>query len=574
MAQIECMGTFPADDEVFIRKEKFMYEILADASNDAFLYEDLQTGEKMFSKSWPHVFGIQEDESGQENFLDFVYEPDRDKFREADLALQKKQKVQKFEVRLINKKKWLLVTRHIQYQNDGTPSACMSCFRDISDIKRKNEELEYLAYYDSVTGLYNRNYFIHRLSKAVEKAKENSETLAVIYIDVDDFKKVNDGLGLILGDEMIMDLGQLIQNLLNPDMFAARFSTDEFCVAMLNPEKDEEIVRFYQQLCDRLEKPFYLSNRTSVKIKTSAGVAKFPQDGATAFDLVKNAQIVINHVKAHGKNQFQFFNQQILNQFLSSMETEKKLLHAIKEKQFILYYQPQYDAGTKRTRGTEALIRWVDSSGQMIYPVNFIGVAERLGCIVEIGKWALEEAVKSFSKWYYQYGYRGIMSINVSSIQMQQEDFVINLFRTISRYRVNPAYIELEITESTLISDFESVIQKVKAIKEYGVRVSLDDFGTGYSSLSYLKDIPIDTLKIDKSFVDHVLTDRCTGIITESVVGMVKKLGLETVAEGVETEEQYEYLRQIDCDSIQGYLFGKPMSGTDFENLIKKRMLL
>lgn len=574
MAQIDCIGALPVTEDIQKKHERFMYEILADASNDAFLYEDLLTGEKMFSKSWQRVFDISQIEEGQENILDFIYEPDRDKFIEADLALEQKQKVQKFEVRLLNKRKWLLVTRHIQYDNHGTPSACVSCFRDISDIKRKNEELEYLAYYDSVTGLYNRNYFIHRLSKAVDQAKENSGTVAVIYIDVDDFKKVNDGLGLILGDEMILNLGQLIQNLLYPNMFAARFSTDEFCVAMFNPQNDEEIVRFYKQLCSRLEKPFNLTNRTSVKIKISAGIAKYPEDGTSALDLVKNAQIVINYVKEHGKNQFRFFSRQILSQFLNNMETEKKLLHAIKENQFILYYQPQYDAGTKKTRGTEALIRWVDSSGEMIYPVNFIGLAERLGCIVEIGKWALEEAIKTFSKWYHQYGYRGIMSINVSSIQMQQDDFVVNLFRTINRYQVDPNYIELEITESILISDFEAVIQKVRTIKEYGVRVSLDDFGTGYSSLSYLKDIPIDTLKIDKSFVDHVLTDRCTGIITESVVGMVKKLGLETVAEGVETEEQYEYLKQIDCDSIQGYLFGKPMSGAEFENLIKKSALV
>ena len=238
---------------------------------------------------------------------------------------------------------------------------------------------------------------------------------------------------------------------------------------------------------------------------------------------------------------------------------ENRLKEAISMNRFVLYYQPQYDSKSGDLRGVEALIRWKDENGKMISPGCFIPLAEKSGLIIPIGSWVLEEGIKKYAEWRKKYDCNMVLSLNISALQYKRPDFVNNLFDLLEKFQVNPKDIELEITESVLIDDFDQVVEKLHVIKDYGIKISLDDFGTGFSSLSYLKGLPIDTLKIDKSFIDTVIDDESTQVITESIVYMVKKLGYETVAEGVETKEQFEYLKKIECDNIQGFLLGKPM---------------
>ena len=249
---------------------------------------------------------------------------------------------------------------------------------------------------------------------------------------------------------------------------------------------------------------------------------------------------------------------------------ENDLKTALDEKAFELYYQPQYDSLTKKLRGVEALIRWKNAEGFYISPSRFIPLAERAGLIDHIGQWVLEEALTSYAHWMKIFSYPIVMSVNISAIQFKKENFIPRLFALIDKYEVNPAYLELEITESVLIDDPDGVLDSMTRIREKGIKISLDDFGTGYSSLSYLKSLPIDTLKIDKSFIDTVISDNSTRIITESIIAMVKKLGYETVAEGVENDQQFEYLKSIECDNIQGFLLGKPMPRESIEDLLSK----
>ena len=254
------------------------------------------------------------------------------------------------------------------------------------------------------------------------------------------------------------------------------------------------------------------------------------------------------------------------------IEIENQLKTAILNNQFELFFQPQFEAEGRKLRGVEALIRWWDESGHMVSPAVFIPIAEESGMIVSIGDWVIEEAVRIYSEWKEKFDCDFVLSINISAIQYRKPDFVPNLIKILKKYNVDARAIELEITESVLIKDFVEVVRQLRVLKDYGIKISLDDFGTGFSSLSYLKGLPIDTLKIDKSFVDSVLEDQSTQVITEAIVSMVKKLGYETVAEGVETEEQYQYLRNIECDNIQGYLLGKPMPAKDLEQVIAKNM--
>ena len=231
-------------------------------------------------------------------------------------------------------------------------------------------------------------------------------------------------------------------------------------------------------------------------------------------------------------------------------------------------YQPQYYSGNRRLRGVEALIRWKDENSKLISPDIFIPIAEKNGSIIPIGKWVVEESVKQYAIWRKQFGFPFVMSINISSLQYKRDDFVDSILDVLNKYQVRPSEIELEITEGVLIDDFNIVNNKLRLLRECGIRISLDDFGTGFSSLSYLKQLPIDTLKIDKSFIETILSDHATRVITESIISMVKALGIESIAEGVELEKQYKYLHSIGCDVIQGYLFGKPLMPEEFEKVI------
>ncbi|MDE6700936.1 MAG: EAL domain-containing protein [Acetatifactor sp.] len=273
--------------------------------------------------------------------------------------------------------------------------------------------------------------------------------------------------------------------------------------------------------------------------------------------------------KSMGKNTIQYFDTPILHDFLNSIEMENKLKEAVFTSNFLLYFQPQFYTGNKKLRGVEALIRWKDDNGHMISPDVFIPIAEKNGCIVPIGSWVVEQSIKCYAEWRERYGIPFIVSINISAVQYNREDFVEELLRIIKQYHVKPCEVEIEITESILIEDFNKVIEKLKVLREVGIRISLDDFGTGFSSLSYLKKLPIDTLKIDKSFIDTVLTDGATRIITESIINMVKSLGVESIAEGVEEEAQYDYLHAIGCDMIQGYLLGRPQPPEDIDKLLQ-----
>ena len=276
--------------------------------------------------------------------------------------------------------------------------------------------------------------------------------------------------------------------------------------------------------------------------------------------------------KKQGKDSIQYFDAPILNEFLQNISIENKLKEAVFSQNFVMNFQPQYYVKDKMLRGMEALIRWRDNDGKMISPAIFIPIAEKNGAIVPIGTWVLEESIKTFSEWKKKFDYSFILSLNISAIQYMRDEFVDNILGIIKKYNVNPQELELEITESVLIENFKEMTEKMCILRDYGIRISLDDFGTGYSSLSYLKGLPIDTLKIDKSFIDTSIADENTRIITESIIFMAKRLGFETVAEGVESNEQYNYLKEIGCDCIQGYLLGKPMSKEDCEQLLMKQV--
>lgn len=546
-----------------------MYRMICDMSSCAYLYFSAGEHKVKVLGNWNEFFPFRVTTKNDiEQIYSYVDELDTANLARVLRSDQVKNQYLRCECKIRDKKQWFECEVNMAEDEDGTMTDKVVKFRDITRFKIQNDELSYLAYYDTLTGLYNRNCFVGKLAEWLLKAGRENCTVSVMFVDIDDFRKVNDGFGLIVGDELIQVFGQFLSDFRSDNVMVSHFNSDLYCMAIYDPCGNRSVERIYQSIRERLRKPFLLTGKKELEISVSVGVAEYPESAQNALDLINNAEIVMFKAKAAGKNAIQYFDAPIIDEFLHNILIENKLRDAVMNEQFMLYYQPQYDMKSNELRGVEALIRWKDDSGRMISPAEFIPIAERTGTIVSIGYWVLVEAMRTYSQWRNKYGKKLIMSINISAIQYKRPDFVSKIIGLLEEYQIEPSEIELEITESVLIEDFGEVINKMRMLRDYGVRVSLDDFGTGFSSLSYLKGLPIDTLKIDKSFIDTVITDDSTRIITESIVSMVKKLGFETVAEGVENAEQYEYLRMIQCDNIQGFYLGKPMTAGEIEALL------
>lgn len=551
-------------------KEK-MYQLVCSTSRNAFIYVDFNKRSLNVLGNWSSFFDFPVLNDG--DFIK-IMESVEDTYKgnlQKLLYLEKTRKGNAvLECHLKGRNVWLEFECTVIYHDD-TPVEKVIRIRDISKMKKQNEELQYMAYYDTLTGLYNRNYFVRILSEWIRNAEDKNETIAVICIDFDHFKKVNDGLGLVAGDELVQSFGLFLKELLDDRMIASHVNDDTFYLAVKNPVGNHSAEYIFNQILKRIEKPFRLLGGHEIFITLCAGVAEYPETATNSLELINCAEVVMFKAKELGTNQMKYFEVPIYKDFLDKVNLENRLKEAINMNRFVLYYQPQFDSKTRELRGVEALIRWKDENGKLISPGYFIPLAEKSGLIVPIGSWVLEEGVRKYADWRKKYHCSMVLSLNISALQYKRPDFVSNLFELLEKYRVNPGDIELEITESVLIDDFEQVVEKLHIIKDYGIKISLDDFGTGFSSLSYLKGLPIDTLKIDKSFIDTVIDDESTKVITESIVSMVKKLGYETVAEGVETEAQYEYLKQIECDNIQGFLLGRPMPENELVKLMEKK---
>lgn len=552
-----------------LRRDEKMLRLICETSNSAFLYYNYEEEKVQTIANWDHFFDFTiQDIRDLTKLYDCVEEKYMIPLREVLFIEKQGIKSQSIEIRLKENRICIEVEVNIVYDDNSRPTDKIIRFKDVTKFNAQNDELTYMAYYDILTGLYNRNYFVRLLGEFVRRAGEENETVAVMFLDVDDFRKINDGMGIIVGDELVQLFGQYLIDLMGDNVVISHFNSDIYCIGIYGPYGARSVETIYQSIKERLKKPFRLTGGQEIFITVSVGVAEFPEAASNTLELINCAEIVMFKAKSMGKDKIQYFDGAILNDFLQNVTIENKLKEAVFAQNFIMYFQPQFRTTDKELRGVEALIRWKDDTGDMISPAVFIPIAEKNGTIVPIGTWVIEESLKAYADWRRKYHYPMIMSINISAIQYKQPDFIEKLLHILEKYQISPYEIELEITESILIDDFEEITQRLAVLRDIGIKISLDDFGTGFSSLSYLKGLPIDTLKIDKSFIDTVITDENTRIITESIIYMVKKLGFETVAEGVETEEQFKYLNEISCDIIQGYYLGKPMPADDIEKLL------
>ncbi len=429
-------------------------------------------------------------------------------------------------------------------------------------IRESDEKLTYLAYHDSLTGLSNK-LSLYNKAKAIFRPEAGAS--ALLFIDIDNFKYVNDTLGHEFGDKLIIDVSNTLSELLYDNSSLYRLSGDEFIILFEQIEDTKQVEQFALHLLSGFFKDFeYQSN---LHVSLSIGIALYPQHGTDLDDLLKCADIAMYKVKETGKKGYVIYNKEMNEAFVERVSIEKNLKKALDSQEFILFYQPQLDLRSNRITGLEALLRWISPDLGNVSVLKLINVAEDTHFIIPLGEWVLRNAC-IFLKRLEKLGYGEIgVSVNISILQLLQEDFVDKVMELIHSYQIRPELLELEITESILVESFDRIKTKLQQLREFHVRTALDDFGKGYSSLSYLKQLPITTMKIDKSFIDHI-SEQGEDDYVRNIISLGKNLGMEVVAEGVEEKHQLDYLVKSDCDKIQGFWFSRPKSEEDIIRML------
>lgn len=565
MSQLMAMNNRLASDEA-------MYKMICESSADAYVYFDYAQKSIVHLGNWSHFFDFELNYNSLSHILSFVEEPFHTDLYDC-ITLEHNQLTNcSVEFKKKDKLMWIRMDASAVYNESGDIVTKLLHLTDITKNKKLHEEIDFLAYYDMNTGLMNRNYFIVKLRNMIEKAKENKDIVSVLFVDVDHFRRVNDGMGMLMGDELIQIIGQHFKDLVSEHVMVSHFNTDVFCIAVYDPCGSYSVDNIISEIKTKLDEPIRLSNSTELNITVSIGVAEYPECAQDALNLINCAEIVMLKSKKAQKNGVQYYDSPIIQEFIEKVNIEQRLEKALRDKGFFMCYQPQYSTDGKTLRGMEALVRWKDEDGKIISPATFIPLAEKNGSILRLGDWIMEKSLSDFAKWREKFYVDDItLSINISALQFKNKAFIKTLMHLLEQYHLPPTLIELEITESVFIDDMDDVIEKMNILREMGIRFSMDDFGTGFSSLSYLRRLPIDTLKIDKSFIDSVVTDCPTRTIAETIIEMGKKLGFHTIAEGVEDEVQFDILRDIGCDNIQGYYMGRPMVSEKIEMLLAER---
>ena len=444
----------------------------------------------------------------------------------------------------------------------------IALFTDISEIKKSEAKMRDMAMHDSLTGLPNRTMMTNMISHSIKSAKRQNELMAIMFIDLDNFKTINDNYGHKEGDNVLIETAKRLKNILREEDMVYRFGGDEFLVTLEHIKNSENIAKIAQKLNQSLQIPYQTNNYTFY-ISCSIGIAIYPNDALTPDELIKNADAAMYQAKNRGKNRYSFYSQELGKQIQEELYIENLLREGIKNSEFEIYYQPKIDAKTLQIVGVEALLRWNNSKKGVLTPAKFIPVAEKTGLIIPLGNWVLLEACKQIKKWQDKKSYNGNISINISGIQLDNKNLINSIKFALDKSKLSPYYLDLEVTESVLMNDVKHWSNTLDEIRDIGIDISIDDFGTGYSSLSYLRELPVDELKIDKSFIDDMPFDKDACAIVKSIISLAKSLGYKTVAEGVEKEEQQKYLLENGCDIIQGYYYSKPLSSNEMENFLK-----
>jgi diguanylate cyclase (GGDEF)-like protein/PAS domain S-box-containing protein len=518
------------------------------------------------------IYGYSEEEfeKNPSLWLEVIHPEDLKTIHEINQQLVEGKSIQR-EYRIIDVQgdvKWVLSSIIPVINHFGETIRYDGVIIDISHHRELEEKLRFMAYHDTLTKLPNRRKFFKMLGASIQEAKETNKKLAVLFIDLDHFKLINDTLGHRIGDELLQIIAKRIINCLGKNDIVSRQSGDEFTVLLEGFRNLTELEGFAKKLHHIITKPVNLMNN-DYTLTASIGISVFPEHSEFPEDLLKDAEHAMYLAKSNGKNAFQFYQSGMSENLTRTMELGQSLLRALRLNEFSLNYQPIINSKANNIVGLEALLRWKHSKIGFISPVEFIPIAENLGVIIPIGEWILRTAC-THGKQLHDNGYDYMyISVNVSAKQFEEKNFVPKLINILNETNFNSHYLKIEITESTVMKDLEDLATKLRQLEVLGIDVLLDDFGTGYSSLSYLRKLPISTLKIDRSFIQDIHIDADQEAIIRTIVTMAKSLRMGVIAEGVELENQMSFLQDIDCFDIQGFLYSKPIPFETLNELLQ-----
>jgi diguanylate cyclase (GGDEF)-like protein/PAS domain S-box-containing protein len=442
----------------------------------------------------------------------------------------------------------------------------MASFFDITERKAAEERIQYLAHHDTLTGLYNRFSLEDRLSQAIVQARREQGQLALLFIDLDRFKLINDSLGHHVGDQLLIEVGRRLQGAVRESDIISRLGGDEFLVVLTNIRDSMAAAGMAEKILERLGDTHEIDGR-QLSSSASVGISIFPDDGQDGDALMKHADTAMYHAKEQGRNNYQFFTATMNAEAQERIALEHDLRTALIEQQFELYYQPKWETADGRLSGVEALIRWNHPERGLVSPMKFIPIAEEVDLISELGQWVLTEACRQQARWHASGARNLTMAVNLSPKQLRHPALVDRVQGVMQAYGIGDGMLELEVTETAAMSNAEFAVKQLEAMRRVGVNLAIDDFGTGYSSLAYLKSFPIQTLKLDRSFVSGIENDPNDAAICAATIALAHNLGLKVVAEGVETEAQRSFLIEHMCDFLQGYLLSRPLPAEEVEKL-------
>jgi len=449
----------------------------------------------------------------------------------------------------------------------GRVTGAVMVFRDVSEARTLSRRMSFLAQHDSLTQLSNRMVLNDRLTQAIAMARRHGQKLAVLFLDVDRFKHINDSLGHAIGDRLLQSVSQRLLTCVRRSDTVSRQGGDEFVILLSEVARAQDAAVCADKVLLSLSTPHRIDEH-DLHITVSIGIATYPDDGMDTETLMKNADFAMYEAKENGRNNYKFFKPAMNVRAIERQSLETGLRQAIEQQEFVLHYHPLMNLNTGAITGAEALVRWRHPERGLVPPLHFIPIAEESGLIVPIGRWVIFEACRQAQAWEKAGRQPMRISVNVSAVELRNKDFVASVRDVLTETGLNPSHLELELTETFLMQDWKSTAAVLHALKDMGVQLALDDFGTGYSSLSYLKRFPIDTLKIDQSFVRDLTTDADDASIVSAVISMGKSLHKRVVAEGVETREQLAFLQQQNCPEAQGYYFSKPVVAGDFGQML------
>jgi diguanylate cyclase (GGDEF)-like protein/PAS domain S-box-containing protein len=559
--RLEAMAREQAQSD--LRRSEERMRMAMKAAKIGFWDLDVAKDEHVWSDTCKALLGVPPNTPASYQALRSVVHPDDWKMMQAkiDGAIQEKLDYV-VEFRVVwpdNSPHWRTSSGQAFYDDAGQVTRMSGITMDIDERKHAEERVQYLAYYDALTGLPNRTLLQDRLTKALASARRRKDKVALLFLDLDRFKDINDSLGHSVGDLLLKEVAARLKRWAREQDTVARLGGDEFLIVLTSVKDIPGAAAAGERLMDAMTAEFVVQGHP-LMVNCSLGISIFPEHGTNDETLIRNADAAMYSAKDYGRNNFQFFTQDMNAELVERLTLESSLRLALEKKELFLVYQPQMEIATGRITGLEALLRWQHPELGLVPPDQFIRIAENSGLIVPIGEWVLRTACSQARKWQDE-GLPAVpVAVNVSAVQFRQEGFRKMIDRVLRETGLAPQYLELELTESLLLSNADMTLSVLRGLKAMGLKLAIDDFGTGYSSFSYLKHFPVSKLKIDRSFVRDVAVNPDDAAITTAIISMAKSLSLKVIAEGVEDEAQLIFLRAHQCDEIQGYYFSKPLA--------------